>query len=97
MTQKQFFGVFQLFVSEIKPFYQKKNIWKNSQWFKTWNNFGKEFASEVVEAAYVARTIYFIFHYLKQASGNTFCRDLENSSKFSRPKYFLSTGFFKVF
>jgi len=26
MTQKQFFGVFQLFVSEIKPFYQKKTF-----------------------------------------------------------------------
>jgi len=28
--------------------------------FIMWNNFGKEFASEGVEAAYIARTIFFI-------------------------------------
>jgi len=62
MIQKQLFRVFQLFFQEVKYFYQK-NTWKNSQiifiqwkWFKTWNNFGNEFASEDVEAAYIART-----------------------------------------
>ena len=30
---------------------------------KTWNNFGKEFASERVEAAYISRTIFFIYSY----------------------------------
>ena len=33
--------------------------------FKTWNNFGKEFVLEGVEAAYVAWTIFFIDNYLK--------------------------------
>jgi len=49
MIQKQLFREFQLFAREVKYFYQK-NTWKNSQivfnkwkWFKTWNNFGKEF------------------------------------------------------
>ena len=32
---------------------------------KTWKNFGKEFASERVEAAYIARTIFVIYSYLK--------------------------------
>ena len=60
------FRVFQLFSLEVKYFYQK-NTWKNSQvifiwwkWFKIWNNFGKEFASEGVEAAYIARKLSFI-------------------------------------
>jgi len=71
MIPKQFFRVFQFFVLQVKHFYQK-NTWKNSQiiliqwkWFKTWNNFGKEFASERVEAAYIARKIYFIYSCLK--------------------------------
>jgi len=58
------FHVFQLLSQDVKYFYQK-NTWKNSQiifiwwkWFKIWNNFGKEFASEGVETAYVARTIF---------------------------------------
>jgi len=29
------------------------------------NNFGKEFASERVEAAYIARTIFVIYNYLQ--------------------------------
>jgi len=67
MIQKQFFRVFQLFAPEVKRFHQK-NTWKNPQiifiqWklFKTWNNFDKQFASEGVEAAYIARTIFFSF------------------------------------
>jgi len=71
MIQKQFFRIFQLFAPEVKHFYQK-NTWKNSQiifiwwkWFKTWNTFGKEFALEGIEAAYIARTIFFLFNYLK--------------------------------
>jgi len=72
MIQKQFFRVFQLFSPEVKYFYQK-NTWKNSQiysftendWFKTWNNIGKEFASEGVEAAYIARIIFFNYSYSK--------------------------------
>jgi len=71
MIQKQFFRVFQLFAQEVKYFYQK-NTWKNPQivfnkwkWFKTWNNFGKEFASQGVEAAYIARIIFFIYSGLK--------------------------------
>ena len=71
MFQKQFFRVFQPFSQEIKYFYQK-NTWKNSQiifiqwkWFKIWNNFGKKFASEGVEAAYIARTIFIFYSYLK--------------------------------
>ena len=66
MIQKQFFRLYQLFAQEVKHFYQK-NIWKYLQiiffelkWFNTWNNFGKEFASEWVEAAYIARTIFFL-------------------------------------
>jgi len=69
--QKQFFHVFQLFALEVEYFYLK-NTWKNSQiilicekWFKTWNNFGKEFASEGVEAVYIVRTIFFIYSYFK--------------------------------
>jgi len=65
MIQKQFFRVFQLLSPEVKHFYEK-NTWKNSQiifiswkWFKTWNDFGKEFASEGVEAAYIARNVLF--------------------------------------
>ena len=49
MIQKQFFSEFQFFAQEVKYFYQK-NTWKISQivlnkwkWFKTWNNFGKDF------------------------------------------------------
>jgi len=71
MIQKQFFRIFQPFSQEIKHFYQK-NTWKNSQiiliqwkWFKIWNNFGKKFASEGVEAAYIARTIFIFYSYLK--------------------------------
>jgi len=67
MIQKQFFRVFQLVSPEVKYFYQKKT-WKNPQiiyikwkWFKTWNNFGKEFALEGVEATYTARTSFFIY------------------------------------
>ena len=66
MIQQQFFRVFQLFSPEVKHFYQK-NTWKNSQiifiwwkWFKTWNNFGKDFASEGAETAYIVRTIIYI-------------------------------------
>ena len=69
MIQKQFFRVFQLFASEVKHFYEI-NTWKNSliifflwKWFKTWNDFGKEFASEGVEAAYIARTFFFMYSY----------------------------------
>jgi len=65
------FRVFQLFFQEVKYFYQKKT-WKNSQiifiwwkWFKRWTNFGKEFASEGVEAVYIARTIFIFYSYLK--------------------------------
>jgi len=75
MIQKQFFRVFQLFSQEVKYFYQK-NTWKNSQiifiqskWFKIWNNFDKEFASEGVEAAYIARTIFIFYSYLKSCVG----------------------------
>jgi len=64
MIQKQFYRVFQLISQKGKHFFQKK-IWKNSQiifiqwkWFKTWNNFDKEFASEGVKAAYIARTFF---------------------------------------
>ena len=70
MIQKQFFPIFQLFAPEVKYFCQK-NTWKNSQiisiwwkWFKIWNNFGKEFASEGVEAACIARTIFFMYSYV---------------------------------
>ena len=49
VIQKQFFRVFQRFAQEVKYFYQK-NTWNNSKivlnkwkWFKTWNNFGKDF------------------------------------------------------
>jgi len=35
------------------------------KWFKTWNNFGKSFASERVEAAHIARNIFVIYSYLK--------------------------------
>jgi len=65
MIQKQLFRVFQLIAPEVKHFCQK-NTWKNSHvifiyWklFKTWNNFGKEFASEGVQAVYIARTSFF--------------------------------------
>jgi len=65
MIQKQFFRVFQLFAPEVKHFHQK-NMRKNLQiifiqwkWFKMWNNFDKEFASEGVEAAYIARKFFF--------------------------------------
>jgi len=58
------FCVFKLFSQEVKYFYRKKT-WVNLQiifiqwkWFKIWNNFGKEFASEGVEAAYIAGTIF---------------------------------------
>ena len=64
MIQKQFFRVFQIFAPEVKHFYQK-NTWKDSQimfiswkWFKNWNTFGKQFASERFEAAYISRTIF---------------------------------------
>jgi len=57
MIQKQLFRVFQLVVPEVKHFYQK-NTWKNSQItfiyqkndLKHESNFGKEIASEGVEA-----------------------------------------------
>ena len=56
----------QIFLSE--------NTWKNShiifiqwKWFKIWNNFGKRFASEGVEAAYIARTIFIFYSYLKSS------------------------------
>jgi len=56
--------VFQFFAPEVKHFYEK-NTWKDSQiifiqwkWLKTLNDFGKEFASEGVEAAYIARTVF---------------------------------------
>jgi len=75
MVQKQFFRVFHLIAPEVKHFYQKNTL-KNSQlifiwwkWLKTWNNFGKVFASEEVEAAYIARMIFFIYSYLKAAFG----------------------------
>ena len=61
--------VFQLFSQEVKYFYQK-NTWKNSRilfilWKWLWNYFGKEFASERVEAAYIARTIFIFYSYFK--------------------------------
>ena len=71
MIPKQLFCVFQLFAPEVKHFYHK-HTWKNSQiifiygkWFKTWSNLSKEFASEGVEAAYIAQTIFVIYNYLK--------------------------------
>ena len=71
MIQKTFFRVFQLFAQEVKYFYQKntrknsKIVFKKQKWFKTWNNFGKELVSEGVEAAYIARTSFFIYNGLK--------------------------------
>ena len=48
-------------------FLSEKNTWKNSQiifiqwkWFKIWNNFGKDFASEGVEAAHIARNFFYL-------------------------------------
>jgi len=67
MIQEQFFRVLQLFAPEFKHFYQEDTL-KNSriifmswEWFKTSNNFGKEFASEGVDTAYIAQTIFFIY------------------------------------
>jgi len=91
MTQKQFLRVFQLSAPEVKYFY-RENTWKNSQiifvwwkWFKTWKNFGKEFASEGVEAAYVARTNHFIYNYLKIVTGS--CNSSRHQ-RFTRKKFF---------
>ena len=65
---KAIFRVFQLFSQEDKYSY-KKNTWKSSQitliWWKLfniWIKFGKELASEGVEAAYIARTIFTFYN-----------------------------------
>jgi len=72
MIQKQLFRLLQLFNPEVKYFYQKKTLEtiRKSYSFRENElkheiNFGKEFASEGVEAAYIARTIVFIHRYLK--------------------------------
>ena len=64
-------GFSEAILSVFQLFYQK-NTWNNLQiifiwwkWFKKWNNFDKEFVSEGVEAAYIARTIIFLYNYLK--------------------------------
>ena len=71
MIQKQFFTYFSSF-SRRSNISIRKNTWKNSQiifiwskWFKIWTNFVKEFASEGVEAAYIARTIFIFYSYLR--------------------------------
>jgi len=67
MIQKQFFRECQLFAPEVKHFYHKIT-WKNSPSFSEndfkheINNFGKDFASEDVEAACTARTIFFFLY-----------------------------------
>jgi len=65
------FAYFSPFSKEVKHFYQK-NTSKNSQiifilrkWFNIWNNFGKELASEGVEAVYIAGTIFIFYSYFK--------------------------------
>jgi len=74
MIRKQLFRVFQLIVPEVKHFYQK-NTWNNSQSYpinkndlKHEINVGKEFDSEGVEAAYIARTFFKIYSYLKSCA-----------------------------
>jgi len=95
IIQKQFLRVFQLFVRELKHFYQ--NSWKNSRiifiswkWFKTRNDFGKKFSYEgvEVEAAYIAQTIFSFIATWKAAFD---CYGRCNSScqqRFMRKKFF---------
>jgi len=98
MIQMQCFRVFQLFAPEVKHLYEK-NTWKDSQiifiqskWFKTLNNFGKEFASERVEAAYIARTDFFIYSYSLLKNQRLTVIGSCNSSRYER---FMWEKFFK--
>ena len=69
MIQKQFFAYFSYFprmsnisIRKTHEKIRKSYSWK---WFKIWNDFVKEFASEEVEATYIARTILIFYSYLK--------------------------------
>ena len=70
MIQKQFsrisalFPGGQIFLSE-KHLKKLANHIRLVKRLKIWNNFGEEFASEGVEAAYIARNFFIFYSYLK--------------------------------
>ena len=60
---------------------------------KTWNNFGKKFASERVETAYITRTIFFIYSYSLLEKQRLIVVGSCNTSRHER---FMREKFFKT-
>ena len=103
---EQFFPAFQLFVwpersniSIRKTLVRiRKCILNLLKWFKMWNTSGKEFASERVAAAHIARIIYFICSSFRSCIW-LFIQVVTNTvaaSNSSRHQRFMREKFFKM-
>jgi len=96
MIQEQYFLAFQLLAQEEKHFYQK-NTRKSSQmwkWFETWSTSGKEFVLKRIAAAYIARTIPFIYSPL-QSCVRLFTQIVTSSCNYFRYQRFVREKFSK--